>query len=136
LNLTRQSGGVVSDYTFSHSAVAIIDSLRGRVHIYVISLLEQSCELLHFLRSSTERLAAAPLAEVPCWFEEELLLCCLRMLRPQPAVRVPSREKARFTIGEFGTLFGLQKMFLEVSKVFFLLADLENQFNQLLFLYS
>lgn len=27
---------------------------------------------------------------------------------PQPAVMVPKREKARLTMGELGTLFGLQ----------------------------
>lgn len=30
------------------------------------------------------------------------------MERPQPAVIVPRRENARFTIGELGTLFGLK----------------------------
>ena len=34
--------------------------------------------------------------------------CCLRMDRPQPAVRLPRRVNARLTMGELGTLLGLQ----------------------------
>lgn len=58
-------------------------------------LLEQSCELAHFFLSSA--------------FSCE---CCLRMDRPQPAVMVPSRENARFTMGELGTLFGLKSSYI------------------------
>lgn len=57
-----------------------------------IHLLEQSCEEAHFFRSSADNCC-------------EL---CFLMDLPQPAVRVPSLENARFTIGELGTLFGLQ----------------------------
>lgn len=53
--------------------------------------LEQSCELAHFFLSSALRCE-----------------CCFRIDRPHPAVIVPSRENARFTIGELGTLFGLK----------------------------
>lgn len=52
--------------------------------------LEQSCVDDHFFLSSTFN-----------WFE-----FCLRMERPQPAVIVPRRENARFTIGDEGTLLG------------------------------
>lgn len=54
-------------------------------------LLEQSCDDAHFFLSSA--------------FSPEF--CCLRIERPQPAVIVPKRENARFTIGDDGTLFGL-----------------------------
>lgn len=54
-------------------------------------LLEQSCDEAHFFLSSV-------VSCVFCWR--------LRIERPQPAVIVPNREKARFTIGELGTLFG------------------------------
>lgn len=53
-------------------------------------LLEQSCEDAHFFLSSA------------CSVE----FCRLRIDRPHPAVIVPKREKARFTIGDDGTLFG------------------------------
>jgi len=35
------------------------------------------------------------------------VLPCFLILLPHPAVIVPSREKARFTIGDEGTLLGL-----------------------------
>lgn len=54
-------------------------------------LLEQSCDEAHFFLSSAWR--------VEFWLDRRIDL-------PQPAVMVPSREKARFTIGELGTLFG------------------------------
>lgn len=52
------------------------------------------------------------------WDEDHFFLssacsceCCLeRIDRPQPAVIVPSREKARLTIGDEGTLFGRDSM--------------------------
>lgn len=56
----------------------------------ILVLLEQSCEDAHFFLSSV------------CNVE----FCRLRIDRPHPAVIVPRREKARFTIGEEGTLFG------------------------------
>lgn len=49
---------------------------------------EQSWEEAHFFLSSTESLS---------FFLDDL---------PQPEVRVPRRENARITIGEFGTLLG------------------------------
>jgi len=55
-------------------------------------LLLQSCELAHRFRSSVCRVFPLP---------------CFLMLLPHPAVIVPRREKARFTIGEEGTLLGL-----------------------------
>lgn len=55
------------------------------------TILEQSWEDAHFFLSSADN-----------WE------CCLRIDRPQPAVMVPSLEKALFTIGELGTLFGLK----------------------------
>lgn len=55
---------------------------------------EQSCEDAHFFLSSA-------------WSCE----CCFeRIERPHPAVMVPRREKARFTIGDEGTLFGRDSM--------------------------
>lgn len=54
---------------------------------------EQSCEELHFFLSSA--------ANCCCWF-------AFPLDRPQPAVRLPRREKARITIGDDGTLFGLK----------------------------
>ena len=50
----------------------------------------QSCALTQRFRSSLWR-----------------VLPCFLMLLPQPAVIVPSLEKARFTIGDEGTLLGL-----------------------------
>lgn len=56
--------------------------------------LEQSCEDDHFFLSSM----------VSC-------NCCLPLIeRPQPAVNVPNRENALFTIGELGTLLALQNI--------------------------
>jgi hypothetical protein len=58
------------------------------------SLPEQSCDEAHFFLSSA----------LSCD-------CCLdRIDLPHPAVIVPSREKARFTIGEDGTDFGLDSI--------------------------
>lgn len=51
---------------------------------------EQSCEDAHFFLSST------------CSVDGDDFF----MDRPQPAVMVPRREKARLTIGDEGTLFG------------------------------
>lgn len=53
-------------------------------------LLEQSCEEAHFFLSSA-------------WSVEFWLR---RIDRPHPAVMVPRRENARFTMGDDGTLFG------------------------------
>jgi hypothetical protein len=65
--------------------------LRWYSYLVMGSSLEQSCEDDHFFLSSAVS-----------WE------CCLRMDRPQPAVRLPRRENARFTMGELGTLLGLQ----------------------------
>lgn len=70
---------------------------KRKTHIYIMlscgfkPLLEQSCDEIHFFLSSGFN-----------WF-----VFLLRIERPQPAVIVPSREKARLTIGDEGTLFGL-----------------------------
>lgn len=55
-------------------------------------VLLQSCELAHRFRSSLCRVWPLP---------------CFLILLPHPAVIVPNREKARFTIGDEGTLLGL-----------------------------
>lgn len=54
---------------------------------------EQSCEELHFFLSSA--------ANCCCWLD-------FRPDRPQPAVKLPRREKALITIGDEGTLLGLR----------------------------
>jgi hypothetical protein len=85
---------LVSKWSYKKfNVLEISESQVLRWHSYLVlgSSLEQSCEEDHFFLSSAVS-----------WE------CCLRMDRPQPAVRLPRRENARFTIGELGTLLGLQ----------------------------